>query len=121
MKFSYNWLQSFFSKPLPKPEKLGELLTMRSFQVEEVAKKGDDYILDIDILPNRASDCLSHYGIARECSALLNVKCQMSNVPEGKPSASDEVHKSSSKPKAQNKKVLEVKIAGMCVGSKIAA
>lgn len=30
----------------------------------------DDTILDIDILPNRAHDCLSHMGVAREISIL---------------------------------------------------
>jgi len=55
---------------------------MHSFEVEEVKSfkfqvssfKYDDYILDVDILPNRASDCLSHLGLARECAALLNLK-----------------------------------------------
>jgi phenylalanyl-tRNA synthetase beta chain len=74
MKFSYNWLQSFFDKPLPKPRELAELLTMHSFEVEEVSKKSDDWILDIDILPNRAHDCLGHFGVARECSALAKLK-----------------------------------------------
>ncbi|MFY9457974.1 MAG: phenylalanine--tRNA ligase subunit beta [Candidatus Spechtbacterales bacterium] len=73
MKFSYNWLQSFFGESLPEPEKLAEILTMHSFEVEEVSKKGDDYILDIDILPNRASDCLSYLGIAREIAALTGI------------------------------------------------
>jgi len=80
MKFSYNWLQSFFEKPLPKPEELAELLTMKSFEVEELEKHGDDYILDIDILPNRAHDCLSHYGLAREIAALLNSKLKIQNL-----------------------------------------
>ena len=47
---------------------------MHSFEVEDVSKKNDDYILDIDILPNRASDCLSHLGVAREIAALLKLK-----------------------------------------------
>jgi len=72
MIFSYNWLQSFFPKKLPKPEKLAELLTMHIFEVEEVKKIGKDFVLDIDVLPNRAPDCFSHIGIARECSALTN-------------------------------------------------
>jgi phenylalanyl-tRNA synthetase beta chain len=82
MKFSYNWIQSFFSEKLPEPEKLAELLTTHSFEVEEVTPKGKDYILDIDILPNRASDCLSHFGIAREIAALLisNIKYQISKT-----------------------------------------
>jgi len=33
----------------------------------------DDYVLDINILPNRP-DCLSHYGLAREISCLFNRK-----------------------------------------------
>lgn len=30
----------------------------------------DDYVLDVDILPNRAHDSLSHWGVAREIGAL---------------------------------------------------
>ena len=79
MKFSYNWLQSFFNKKLPEPKKLAELLTMHSFEVSAVEKSGKDYILDIDVLPNRAPDCFSHIGIAREIAAILNCKLQMAN------------------------------------------
>ncbi|MDD5032517.1 MAG: phenylalanine--tRNA ligase subunit beta [Candidatus Pacebacteria bacterium] len=72
MEFSYNWLQSYFDKPLPEPEKLVELLTFHSFEVEGVetrqTAKGSDCILDISILPNRVADCASHLGIAREIS-----------------------------------------------------
>ena len=71
MKISYNWLQSFFDKKLPSPDKLADLLTFHSFEVEQVKKDGSDWVLDIDILPNRAHDCLSHLGIAREISVLL--------------------------------------------------
>jgi len=74
MNFSYNWLQSFFKKNLPKPEKLAELLTMHSFEVSEVKKSGQDWILDIDILPNRGPDCFSHLGIVREISAVTGLK-----------------------------------------------
>jgi phenylalanyl-tRNA synthetase beta chain len=73
MKFSYNWLQSFFDKKLPKPEKLAEVLTMHSFEVEDVEKFNKDFILDIDVLPNR-TDCYSHFGMAREISAILDLK-----------------------------------------------
>lgn len=67
MKFSYEWLQSYFNKPLPKPEELAEILTMHSFETEV-----DGDILDIDVEPNRAPDCYSHLGIAREVSTLLS-------------------------------------------------
>ena len=73
MKISYNWLKECVAK-LPKPEKLAELLTAHSFEVQNIAKQERDFILDLDILPNRAHDCLSYIGIARECAALLKLK-----------------------------------------------
>jgi len=99
MIFSYNWLKDYIKGELPKPEKLAELLTMHSFEVEEIhpvksskggispsaklfngaEKVGKDYILDIDVLPNRGSDCFSHIGVARECAAITNSKLQALN------------------------------------------
>ncbi|MBI5004682.1 MAG: C40 family peptidase [Candidatus Lloydbacteria bacterium] len=76
MVISHNWLQSFFKEKLPVPEKVAELLTMRSFEVESFEKRGDDTIFEIDILPNRAHDCLSHRGVARELAALLSLKLE---------------------------------------------
>ena len=73
MLFSYNWLQSFFPKKLPAPKKLAELLTLRSFEVQEIKKVNDDWVFDIDVTPNR-SDCFSHLGITRECAAFLGFK-----------------------------------------------
>ena len=83
MKISYNWLKEYV-KNLPKPEKLADLLTMHSFEVEDMLEvqlpTGKlDFVFDIDILPNRAHDCLSHIGVARECSALLNSKLEIRN------------------------------------------
>ena len=71
MIFSYNWLQSFFKKTLPQPEKLADLLTMHSFEVEGIKKIKNDSAIDIDVTPNRGADCFSHIGIAREVSVLL--------------------------------------------------
>ncbi|MCK5085279.1 phenylalanine--tRNA ligase subunit beta, partial [Candidatus Parcubacteria bacterium] len=34
----------------------------------------DDVIFEIDILPNRAHDCLSHIGVAREVATILKLK-----------------------------------------------
>ena len=78
MIFSYNWLKDYVSR-LPAPEKLAELLTMKAFEVEEIKKVGKDWQLNIDVLPNRASDCFSHLGITRECAALLNLKLKSSS------------------------------------------
>ena len=100
MVFSYNWIKEYIKGSLPKPEKLAELLTMHSFEVEEVhpvksarggallskakqfnrvKKVAKDYVLNIDILPNRGPDCFSHIGIAREIAAITNSKFQVSS------------------------------------------
>jgi phenylalanyl-tRNA synthetase beta subunit len=73
MKVSRILLQSFFEAPLPSGEELAEKITFHSFEVEGVEKKGEDDIIDIDILPNRSSDCLSHRGIAFELHTILNI------------------------------------------------
>lgn len=70
MKFSYNWLNSFFKKDLPKPNKLADKLMMHFFEVEDIKDLSGDTVIDIDVLPNRAADCFSHLGIAKEISAL---------------------------------------------------
>lgn len=72
MKFSLNWIKEYVDLKI-EPEELGDLLTLKSFEVEEVEKVGKDYLLHIDILPNRP-DCLSHYGLAREIAALTNTE-----------------------------------------------
>jgi phenylalanyl-tRNA synthetase beta chain len=86
MIVSYSWLNSFFKKPLPQPEKLAEILTMHSFEVESFERKKNDWVLNIDVLPDRAGDSLSHIGIARECAAILNLKMDYLDIKikEGK-------------------------------------
>ncbi|MFA6585786.1 MAG: phenylalanine--tRNA ligase subunit beta [Candidatus Paceibacterota bacterium] len=79
MKVSYNWLQNYFKEKLPEPEKLSEGIIFHSFEVEEIVKIGDDVIFDIKILPDRAHDCLSHFGIAKEISAIFNLKISSPN------------------------------------------
>jgi phenylalanyl-tRNA synthetase beta subunit len=72
MKISYQWLSEYFRDPLPSPEALAETITMHAFEVEGIEASGEDHILDIKILPNRAHDCLSYIGIAREVGVLLD-------------------------------------------------
>ncbi len=73
MLISYNWLKDYLKGRLARPEKLAEILTLHSFEIEEVKKTGKDWLLDIDVLPNRAHDCLSFIGIAREVSAITSL------------------------------------------------
>lgn len=69
MKFSYNWLKKYTDIKL-SPEKLAELLILYSFETGVFGKIGSDTILAVDILPNRAHDSLSHYGLAKEIALL---------------------------------------------------
>lgn len=46
---------------------------MHNFEVEDLEKKNNDYILNVKVLPNR-SDCLSHWGLAREIAGLIKAK-----------------------------------------------
>ncbi len=91
MKFSHDFLQSFFSEKLPPAKELGDLLMMHFFEVEGIEKNGSDYVLDIDILPSRGGDCLSHLGVAREISAITGLKMKFpeTKVKEDKEELAD--------------------------------
>jgi phenylalanyl-tRNA synthetase beta subunit len=74
MKVSYKWINGFLGGKAPKPEKMAELLTMNSMEVEGLEKVGDDFTMDIKTLPNNNHSCLCHRGIAREVSVLAGIK-----------------------------------------------
>lgn len=81
MKISYNWLKKYLKNKLPEPKKLAEILTLHSFEIESIKrKKGGDYVLDIDILPNRAHDCLSYIGIAKEIALLTGNEFRVPDI-----------------------------------------
>ena len=82
MKVSYNWLQEYFEEKLPAPRELGDILTFHAYEVERVEKVGADYVIDVDVLPNRSSDSMSHRGIAREIATLLNRKLKYDPLSE---------------------------------------
>ncbi len=79
MKFSYNWLKKYVDIKL-SPEKLAELLTLYSFETNVSGKIGNDTILDVDILPNRAHDCFSYCGLAKEIGVLTKKPLKKINV-----------------------------------------
>ncbi len=73
MKVSYNWLK-WYVPDAPSPEKLADIFTYHLCEVESIEKLGDgDTIFDLNILPNRAHDLLSHSGVARELSEQLGI------------------------------------------------
>src|SRR4051812_46825934 len=70
MKTSLEWLQQYLPGPLA-PEAAAEALTNGGLPVEVIERVGDDTVIDVEVTSNRG-DCLSHVGVARELSALMN-------------------------------------------------
>src|SRR3989338_4212973 len=83
MKINYSWLQSHFDEKLPAPEKLAELLTMHSQEVESVEPKNGDYELNVKVLPNRAYDYVDYLGVIRDIAAILKLDAKIF-LPEPK-------------------------------------
>src|SRR3989338_2892249 len=69
MKISRAWLQRYFEKELPSAEALADSLTFHAFEIESI----ENDILDVKVTANRGHDCLSHRGIAKELSAILQL------------------------------------------------
>ena len=65
-KFSWQILNNHVDISDIDKHELSDEIALKVLEVEEVA---DDYI-DIDVTPNRAHDCLSHLGIAREIATI---------------------------------------------------
>lgn len=70
MKININWLREFVDIDIDI-ESLSTNLTNQGVSVESVTEVGDDYVLDLEITPNRP-DLLSIFGIAREIKAMLH-------------------------------------------------
>ncbi|MDR3571189.1 MAG: phenylalanine--tRNA ligase subunit beta [Candidatus Pacebacteria bacterium] len=78
MKISRVWLQKFFDDELPNAIALGDALTFHAFEIESI----EDEILDVKVTANRGHDCLCHRGIAKELSAILNVKMSRDDLAQ---------------------------------------
>ncbi len=86
MKFSKNWLQDYIVGALPDNSIIEDALNKKAFEVEgieniktkdELGKEFSDSIFDIKVLPNRHGDALSHYYMAKEIAAILNLKSKL--------------------------------------------
>ena len=82
MRFSYNWIQSHIEQPLPAPKLLREVIIFHAFEVETVEEVGTDTVFDIKVLPDRAGDCFSHRGMAREIAGLLKLTLKEQHLSE---------------------------------------
>ena len=70
MKINMNWLEQYLPGPLDYLV-AADALTHGGLPCENFDVSSDDAVIDVEVTSNR-SDCLSHLGVARELSALLN-------------------------------------------------
>ncbi len=100
MKFSHNWLQTFFDTPLPPAEELAEQITFHSSEIEEVSLLEADTMLDVKVLPDRSAWLMSHRGLAKEISVILDIPLSddpfMRVVPTTSPSGKISIQRNSS-------------------------
>src|SRR5438445_7426738 len=71
MKISPHWLREFVALKADD-RKLAEELTHTGTAVESISHEHGQTIFEMEITTNRV-DCMNHYGIARECSAVFDV------------------------------------------------
>ncbi len=78
MGVSIKWLKKYVDFNW-SAEELAHRLTMAGIAVEGVNREDDDYILDLDLTPNRG-DCLGMINLAREVAALSGSSLQLPTV-----------------------------------------
>jgi phenylalanyl-tRNA synthetase beta chain len=82
MKVVHSWLGEYLGKDLPETSKLEDLMNFHTFEVEGIEEIEGETVIDLDVLPNRASDCLCHRGIAREIATLLDIDLEKDPLTE---------------------------------------
>jgi len=82
MKVQVDWLKEYTEIDVPADE-LGHVLTMAGLEIEshetvDLPDGEKSEVLELNVTPNRGY-CLSHIGVAREVSALLNKSLKLSD------------------------------------------
>ncbi|HXW92275.1 MAG TPA: phenylalanine--tRNA ligase subunit beta [Terriglobales bacterium] len=72
MKLSAQWIRDFVEVPVDN-RRLAEALTSVGMGVEGMAGQGEDTVFEMEIGTNRP-DAMNHYGLAREASAIYDVR-----------------------------------------------
>ncbi len=78
MKVTRTELQTYFAEPLPEMAALADAFTFHAFEIDSI--EGD--LLDIKVLPNRAADCATPKGVARELAAILDLPMKGAAAPD---------------------------------------
>jgi phenylalanyl-tRNA synthetase beta chain len=73
MKVVHSWLKDYVGDSIASPQEIEELLTEHAFEIEGVENINGQDVIEVKILPDRGSDCLSHRGIAREIASITGV------------------------------------------------
>ena len=73
MKISPQWLRDFVDLKVDVPQ-LARDLTAAGITVEGTTGSGDSLAFEMEITTNRP-DAMNHYGVAREASAIYNLRC----------------------------------------------
>ena len=71
MKVGYNWLKEFVDIPA-SPEEVASRLALSGTNIASIEKGPHGAVIDAEITSNRP-DCLAHYGVARELSAVYKL------------------------------------------------
>src|ERR1700730_14821103 len=89
MKVVYNWLKDFVDVAA-SPDEVASRLALAGTNVGGVEKGPHGAVIDAEVTSNRP-DCLGHYGIAREVSAIfkLPLKQVLAKPAEGTAKASE--------------------------------
>jgi phenylalanyl-tRNA synthetase beta chain len=72
MKVVHSWLKEYVGENMPEAQEVEDLLNQHAFEIDEVEEVEGETVIDVDVLPNRSSDCLCHRGIARELATILD-------------------------------------------------
>jgi len=76
MKVIHSWLKEYVGDALPEAAEVERLLTFHAFEVEQTEQIEGEDVIEVKVLPDRASDSLSHRGVARELGSILGVTLQ---------------------------------------------
>ncbi|WP_341661146.1 phenylalanine--tRNA ligase subunit beta [Blattabacterium cuenoti] len=73
MKISLNWIKKYVFPLNMDENKISNILTDIGLTVKGINNENQDFVLDVEITPNR-TDAMSHYGIARDLYAVLKFR-----------------------------------------------